>query len=105
MKISREVILDLLPIYSSGEASDDTNRLVREYLASDPDLARLAEEIADINLPDDMPVTLTWEDKMKAYREAKRLLLLRTIILAGIISFSVLAILGLGAVAVMFFVR
>jgi hypothetical protein len=42
---------------------------------------------------------------MDAYKEAKRLMLVRTIMMAGIISVSVLALLGLGAVAVMFFLR
>jgi hypothetical protein len=65
----------------------------------------MAEETAGMKLPVDAPVPLTWEDKMEAYKEAKRLMLVRTIMLAGIISVSVLALLGLGAVIVMFFVR
>jgi hypothetical protein len=58
-----------------------------------------------MKLPEDAPVPLTWEDKMDAYKEAKRLMLVRTIMMAMIISVSVLALLGLGAVAVMFFLR
>lgn len=105
MEITRNVIIDLLPIYIEKEASDDTNRLVRDYLETDPQLAEMARETADMKLPDDAPVPLTWEDKMDAYKEAKRLMLVRTIMLAGIISVSVLAFLGIGAVAVMFFIR
>lgn len=39
MNVTREVILDLLPVYLAGEASADTRRLVEEYLEQDPALA------------------------------------------------------------------
>ena len=45
------------------------------------------------------------ESKYLNDKEAKRLMLIRTIMLAAIISVSVLALLGLGAVATMFFLR
>jgi hypothetical protein len=38
MKVSREVILDLLPLYTAGEASPATCALVEEYLRQDADL-------------------------------------------------------------------
>jgi anti-sigma factor RsiW len=44
MNISRDVIIDLLPLYASGEASPATEELVRDYLARDPELARLARD-------------------------------------------------------------
>jgi anti-sigma factor RsiW len=51
MKITREVIIDLLPLYVSGEASAATRELVDEYLKQDPELAERvrahgAEELA-----------------------------------------------------------
>lgn len=39
MKITRDVIGDLLTVYLAGEASVDTRRLVEEYLQTDPALA------------------------------------------------------------------
>jgi len=42
MKITREVVTDLLPIYFSGEASSDTKSLVEEYLRDNPDFERMA---------------------------------------------------------------
>lgn len=39
MKITRDVILDLLPVYLSGEASPATRDLVEDYLRQDPELA------------------------------------------------------------------
>ncbi len=44
MRVTRDVILDLLPIYSAGEASADTRTLVESYLATDPALARAVRE-------------------------------------------------------------
>ena len=40
LKVTREVITDLLPLYESGEASEETKRLVRAFLAADPEFAR-----------------------------------------------------------------
>ena len=40
MNITREIILDLLPVYLSGEASPATRSLVEEYMKQDPELAR-----------------------------------------------------------------
>ena len=105
MEITKNVIIDLLPLYIADEASADTSSLVREYLDSNPELAEMAKETAEMRLPEDAPVPLTWEDKMDAYKEAKRLLLIRTIFLAGIISVSVLSLLGMGALFMMFFLR
>jgi hypothetical protein len=40
MTVTREVVRDLWPVYTAGEASDDTRRLVDEFLAQDSDFAR-----------------------------------------------------------------
>ena len=39
MKITRDVINDLLPVYLAGDASADTRALLEDYLRSDPALA------------------------------------------------------------------
>jgi hypothetical protein len=105
MDITRKVIMDLLPLYIEDEASDDTKRLVREYLETDPELAEMAKATAGIKLPEDAPVPLTWEDKMEAYKEAKRSMTIRTIVLAAIISVSFLGLLGLIGILAMFLLR
>lgn len=43
MKISRDVIYDLLPGYFAGEASPDTRALIQEYFDTDPEFRRMAE--------------------------------------------------------------
>jgi hypothetical protein len=43
MKISRDVIYDLLPGYFAGEASADTRAFIQEYFDTDPEFRRMAE--------------------------------------------------------------
>jgi hypothetical protein len=42
MTVTRDVILDLLPLYFAGQASADTKQLVDEFLQTDPDFARMS---------------------------------------------------------------
>jgi hypothetical protein len=46
MNVTRNVITDLLPVYFSGEASDDTKLLVEDYFREDPDFERIARRAA-----------------------------------------------------------
>lgn len=99
MKITRDVIEDLLPLYLADEVSADTRALVDEYLRTDPELASMAERPDMAGLPKDIPVSLTKEDRMEAYKEAKRLMFLRTVILAAIISSSLIVVFLVSLVA------
>jgi hypothetical protein len=42
MKLERDVIIDLLPVYFSGEASAATRSLVEDYFRQDPDFEKIA---------------------------------------------------------------
>lgn len=44
MKITENVVIDLLPVYLSGEASPDTKALIEEFLRQDPEFANLVEK-------------------------------------------------------------
>ncbi len=46
MSITRNVVIDLLPVYFSGEASDDTRKLVEDYFREDPEFERVARSAA-----------------------------------------------------------
>lgn len=46
MNVTREVILDLLPLHLAGEASPASSALIEEYLISDPELAARARALA-----------------------------------------------------------
>ncbi len=92
MKITRNVILDLLPMYVSGELSEDTRILVEEYLKTDPELDRIARDPSAAGLPEITTEPLTREDKMEAYKEARHALWKRTITLAAILAFSMVGL-------------
>ncbi|RJR30009.1 MAG: hypothetical protein C4574_02775 [Candidatus Latescibacterota bacterium] len=91
MDVTRNVILDLLPLYASGEASADTRALVEKHLATDPEAADIASELAKLQSVSDVPAPLNREDAMEAYREAKKYMLQRTIALAIIIAVTFIA--------------
>jgi len=99
MEVTRNVILDLLPLYLANEVSVDTRALVEKYLETDPELANVAKQSAAMEMPEEIPVPLTEEDQMETYREAKRLMSQRTIVLAGLIAFGILALLGIALLA------
>ena len=42
MKLDRDIVIDLLPAYFSGEASAATKALVEEYFRQDPDFEKFA---------------------------------------------------------------
>lgn len=99
MEITRNIILDLLPLYLADEVSADTRALVEKFLETDPELANVAKESATKALPEDIPIPLAEDDQMEAYREAKRLLFQRTVIWAGLIAFAILTCLGMALLA------
>jgi predicted anti-sigma-YlaC factor YlaD len=103
MRVTRDVIQDLLPLYLAGEVSGDTRALVEEYLDTDPDFANEVRELEETGFLGDVPVPLTKEDQMEAYKEARRLMVLRTAVLAVAIATIVACALSTGLVAVMWF--
>jgi anti-sigma factor RsiW len=48
MKVTRDVIYDLLPTYFADEVSADSRALVDEYFATDPEFKRMAERFRAI---------------------------------------------------------
>jgi len=86
MNITRNVILDLLPLYLANEVSADTRALVEKYLETDSELANVAKQLSAMEKPKDIPVPISQDDKMTAYRKARRLNLMYTIILAGVLA-------------------
>lgn len=92
MEITRNIILDLLPLYSANEVSADTRALVEKYLKTDPELANVAKQLESMEKPRKIPVPLSQDDEMQAYRKARRQNLLHTIILAGLISIGFILI-------------
>ena len=94
MKITRDVILDLLPLYLADEVSEDTRELVEAYLDQDPKLARLAAQLDDPILPE-IPIPLTTEDEMKTFNKVKRKMFQHNLFLILAILFTFLFAMGL----------
>ena len=69
MKITKNVILDLLPLYAADEVSSDTRTLIEEYLKTDPELANVANQLSSMKINGDVPSPLSKDDKMIAWRK------------------------------------
>src|SRR5512143_4284143 len=90
MEVTRNVTLDLLPLYLAGEVSQDTAALVETYLKTDPELARLAQQGARTVLAE-VPVPLAKEAALEAYMKATQQMISRTLAWSAL---AVVAILG-----------
>ncbi len=51
MTVTRDMVIDLLPLYAAGEVSADSRRAVEQFLAGDAELHRLAENLKRVRLP------------------------------------------------------
>jgi hypothetical protein len=74
MNVTKEVIMDLLPLYLSGEGSPATRILVEEFLRQDPELAqrvRLAGSIDPV-----LPSALRPELELRTLHRTRGLLVL-----------------------------
>ena len=83
-EITRDVILDLLPLYLAGEVSEETVALVKKYLESDPELAETAKQMAKADSLNKVPIPFRKETAMETYQEAKKWMTIRTLGLVAI---------------------
>jgi anti-sigma factor RsiW len=79
MKVTRDIVKDLLAVCAAGEASADTRALVEEWLCSDPELARQAARAETEALPDGPAPAPTAEKQ--ALDRTRRHLRWRTVLL------------------------
>jgi anti-sigma factor RsiW len=88
MKISRDVVKDLIPVYLAGDASADTQALVESYLKTDPELAAdvTAARGTSLGLPATRPPTA----EKQALDATRQLLKSRTSTLVVAAIFTVL---------------
>jgi anti-sigma factor RsiW len=92
MNVTRDIVLDVLPLYLAGEARPETVAAVEAFLAENPELA---QTVAEVQLPrlKEVPKPISMEAEMEAYKKANMIMTVRTIVLAVVISGTVLAIL------------
>jgi len=74
MNVTREVIMDLLPVYLSGEGSPDTRDLVESFLKQDPELAERIRGQWVENMTKAVPSSLPPDLELKALRRARKML-------------------------------
>src|SRR5439155_26180482 len=87
--LPREVLLDLLPAYASGEASAATRALVEAHLAQDPDLARRLNEARALpRLGAQLPAEL----ELRALRRTRAALSLQRWLFGLAITFTALSL-------------
>jgi hypothetical protein len=98
MYVSREVILDLLPLYAAGEASAESRALVEGYLSIDESLRKEVDrnvQLETLELPAVKP-RLTEETELRALKRTQHLLAWQRRLYALAVAFSVLSVGGVG---------
>jgi hypothetical protein len=90
MKITDDVMNDLLTLYLAGEASADTQALVESYAQQNAAFASKLDRAGALSLPA-MPLSEPPSDlELRTLAETRRFILLRTVFLAGGIFFTLL---------------
>ena len=89
MKVTRDVIIDLLPVYFSGEASTDTKKLVNNYFDQNPDFAAEAKKSSEQIITNDIPITLKKENEMETINRTKKFIKIRSWLLGFAIFFTI----------------
>jgi putative zinc finger protein len=85
--VPREILLDLLPVYASGEASAATRALVEAHLAKDPELVR---RLQDSNALPRLAPVLPPELELRALRRTRGALALQRWLFGLAITFTAL---------------
>src|SRR5574341_988633 len=87
MSISRNVILDLLPVYLAGEASEDTRALIEEYLQSDKELAQMVDESKKTPFAENIKIPINKETEMASLRKTQAIIHRTILFTAAVVLF------------------
>lgn len=74
MNVTREVILDLIPVYLAGEASPATRALIDEYLRQDSELAQRVRTLSADSLATIAQTPLSSDIELRSLRRARALI-------------------------------
>ena len=72
MKVTRDVVADLWPLYADGTASADTGALVEEYLRQDPEWSATLSRAAGAPIADLAPPTIQPDQETHVLNQIKR---------------------------------
>jgi len=97
-EVTKDVILDLLPLYLAGEVSEKTAELVKKYLEDDPELAEKAKEMAKADALGKVPIPFKKEAALETYNEAKKWMTIRIlgiVVVIGLVFMCLFTAIGL----------
>ena len=89
-EVTKNVIMDLLPLYLAGEVSDDTSGLVKRYIEANPEMAEIVDKMTKAESLNEIPIPFSKEVAMETFKEAKKWTVIRTLGLAIVIGFFAL---------------
>ena len=89
MTVTRDVILDLLPLYFAGQVSADTKTLVDEFLRTDPDFARMSQRFDTLLKTHGAPADGGAAER-RAFERTRRLLKTRNQTIGMAVAYSLL---------------
>ena len=93
MKVTRDVIYDLLPGYFSGDISPDTRALVDEFLQQDPDFRQMMERFRTVfREPRPAAATTAVPGDKETFERARSLMHKRSELRGYVIAFGLAAI-------------
>jgi hypothetical protein len=92
MNVTREVILDLLPVYLAGEASLATRALIEEYMKQDPELAQHMRLQGADNFGKIAPFALPPDLELRSLRRTRALIAWQKWLFAFGICFTAIAL-------------
>ncbi len=73
-------------MYLANEVSSDTRALIEKYLETDSELALIAQQSSVNELLEGIPLPLTQNNEMKAYKKTKVYMFLYIVIIAVVIA-------------------
>ena len=84
-ELTHSIVMDLLPLYISGETSPETTEAIKKYLESDTELAEIAKEMTKTNSLGKVPPPFKREDALETYNEAKKWMMIRSMSIATVV--------------------
>ncbi|HEU4927773.1 MAG TPA: hypothetical protein VFT24_12015 [Vicinamibacterales bacterium] len=85
MQVTRDIVIDLLPLYQSGEASKDSRAAIEEFLRKDPSLAQMTGQDTAV-----VPTTAASELERQTIMRTRATIRRRSWMLAAAIWFTLL---------------
>ena len=93
MRVTRDVVMDLLPLYLAGEASADTRALVEEFLEGDAELRRRVREGGlDSLVPESAAESLPPDVELRSLQRTRSLLRWQRLTYAWALTLSLLSL-------------